>query len=104
MSTLKNDLNDLIYKIHKVKSTRRDAADILMILHVGKIIKLDEKINLIVLTNDHFGHSLIDCLKELNSDSLNSYISLNSLSELSDYLLNINDNDMAHWIEIELFY
>lgn len=76
--------------IHKVKSSRRDAADILLVLQLGYIIGINgmydnEKTAVIVVTNDHFGDSLIDCLK-LYKSHLGEYKCVNSLEELVEYI------------------
>ena len=76
-------------QVHTVKSTRRDAADILMVLYVSSLIPSNEKIHMIIVTNDHFFHSLMDCLDELKPESFSSYKSVNSLDELVNYLTSL---------------
>ena len=72
--------------IHTVKSTRRDAADVRLILYVSSLISSSEKINLIVVTSDHFGDSLMDCLEDMQVESLFSFKCVKSLDELVEYL------------------
>lgn len=78
LSTLKSD--DYIY--HTVKSTKRDAADVLLIMFVSKI--LDKNINLIILTQDHFGSALMDCIDQ-SKHKLNSYHLLSKSDELETF-------------------
>ena len=77
--------------IHKIKSSRRDAADILMILHIGFTMAINSfhcnnKTELIVLTNDHFGDALIDCLDNYKQ-YLNNYHCVNSVNDLIRLLI-----------------
>jgi hypothetical protein len=46
-----------------VDSSRNDAADVAMILYVGKLIGEHKYNRIIVVTADHFGDSLVDCIR-----------------------------------------
>lgn len=71
--------SDILMNIHTVKSSRRDAADILMTLYVRQLFYNQE--NLIIITKDHFGDSLMDCLDEFVNCFL-SYKCVSSVEEL----------------------
>ena len=46
----------------KVPSTRRDAADVYLTMNVGGFITRNDYDVYIVVTNDHFGDTLCDCI------------------------------------------
>ncbi len=72
--------------IYRVKSSRRDAADILMVLELGTIIaKSSQKLNVIVFTHDHFGDALMDCLNNY-ACYFQSYKCINSINELIEII------------------
>lgn len=72
-----------VVEIHKVSSSRRDAADIALTLFAGQIV--DGEIDVIVVTNDKFGVTLCEILDEQRKGSFKSVDSLSKVREFFIY-------------------
>ncbi len=78
--------------IETIKSDRRDACDILMIGYTSRLVK-DENIHLshiIILTQDHFGHGLVDYIKQISNSNIRC---IETIVELDEYFIKYISTD-----------
>nr|QBK86428.1 MAG: double-stranded RNA binding motif-containing protein [Marseillevirus LCMAC102] len=59
-----SELNDIRFHLFPIPSTRKDGADIGLIMHVGIILQKQSTDTVyIIVSNDHFADALVDCIK-----------------------------------------